>query len=78
MRSTRSTRLAAAFFLGFVPFTAAALYDIVIETNYGKIQGYPAFNSAPRGNLTNWRDITVWKGIPFAANTGGQNRWKAP
>lgn len=28
--------------------------------------------------MTHWKDIAVWKGIPFAATTGGQNRWKAP
>lgn len=56
---------------------SAALYDTVIETQYGLIQGYPAFNSTPAGNLTNWKEITVWKNIPFAATTGGQNRWKA-
>ncbi|RAL11803.1 alpha/beta-hydrolase [Aspergillus homomorphus CBS 101889] len=40
--------------------------------------GIPVFNSTNTGNLTHWIDITVWKGIPFAATTGGQNRWKAP
>ncbi|KAF7184076.1 hypothetical protein CNMCM7691_004635 [Aspergillus felis] len=61
-----------------VSVTSAALYDTVIQTKYGGVQGYPAFNSTNTGNLTHWKDITVWKGIPFAATTGGQNRWKAP
>ncbi|GIK05794.1 hypothetical protein Aspvir_009907 [Aspergillus viridinutans] len=61
-----------------VPVTSAALYDTVIQTKYGGVQGYPAFNSTNTSNLTHWKDITVWKGIPFAATTGGQNRWKAP
>lgn len=57
----------------------AALYDKVINTNYGDVIGYRAFNSTPAGlNSTKWQDITVWKGIPFAATTGGENRWKAP
>ncbi|KAJ5798656.1 uncharacterized protein N7503_006161 [Penicillium pulvis] len=60
------------------PFVSGALYDTVIETKYGSVQGYPAFNSTSTGNLTHWKDIAVWKGIPFAATTGGQNRWKAP
>ena len=56
----------------------AALFNGPIKTDYGLVQGYPAFNSSPAGNLTNWKDITVWKNIPFAATTGGQNRWKEP
>lgn len=56
----------------------AALYDQVIETKYGAIQGYAAFNSSPQADITNWADITVWKGIPFGANTSGENRWKPP
>lgn len=54
------------------------LYNSVIETKYGKVQGYPAFTSEPTGNLTNWKDITVWKGIPFAADTAGENRFRPP
>ncbi|KAH8895939.1 alpha/beta-hydrolase [Thozetella sp. PMI_491] len=57
----------------------AALYDGVIQTLSGPVQGYPAFNSSPANmNLTHWRDVTVWKGIPFAANTAGQNRFRPP
>lgn len=56
----------------------AALYDTVIETKYGKLQGYPAFTSEPDGNFSHWKDITTWKNIPFAATTTGQNRWRAP
>lgn len=67
---------AAAYILA--PVTSAALYDTVIQTEYGAVQGYPAFNGTNTGNLTHWKDITVWKGIPFASTTGGQNRWKAP
>jgi carboxylesterase 2 len=59
-------------------FSSAALYDQVVDTKHGGVQGYRAFNSTPSGNLTNWEDITVWKGIPFAASTAGNNRWRAP
>ncbi|KAI1622621.1 carboxylesterase [Exophiala viscosa] len=59
-------------------FCNAALYNTVVETNHGPIQGYPAFNSTPSGNLTNWEHITVWKGIPFAASTAAQNRFRSP
>ncbi|KAL5001389.1 Alpha/Beta hydrolase protein [Aspergillus recurvatus] len=48
-----------------VGLASAALYDTVIQTKYGAVQGYPAFNSTPSvDNLTNWKNIT--------------NRWKAP
>ncbi|KAJ5735735.1 uncharacterized protein N7483_000860 [Penicillium malachiteum] len=57
---------------------SAALYERVIKTQYGDIQGYPAFNSSPIGNLTHWRDITVWKGIPFSGTTAGLNRFREP
>ncbi len=56
----------------------AALYDQVVHTRYSDVFGYPAFNSSPAGNLSNWQNIAVWKGIPFAATTGGSNRWKPP
>ncbi|KAJ5649647.1 alpha/beta-hydrolase [Penicillium longicatenatum] len=58
--------------------SSSPLYNSVIETKYGKVQIYPAFTSEPTGNLTNWKDITVWKGIPFAADTGGENRFRPP
>ena len=64
--------------LSLVPLASAALYESAIDTQYGPVQGYPAFNSTNTGNMTHWKDITVWKGIPFAATTGGQNRWKEP
>ncbi|KAI1488430.1 Alpha/Beta hydrolase protein [Biscogniauxia mediterranea] len=65
--------------LGLAPVARAALYDTVINTPNGPVQGYPAFNSSPANmNLTNWRDVTVWKGIPFAADTSGENRFRPP
>ncbi|KAH8435199.1 carboxylesterase/lipase family protein [Aspergillus melleus] len=79
MPSILLTTVALSALLSQVPGVSAALYDTVIHTKYGPVQGYPAFNSSPISvNLSNWKDITVWKGIPFAASTGGQNRWKAP
>ncbi|PWY68952.1 carboxylesterase [Aspergillus sclerotioniger CBS 115572] len=59
---------------GLASVSSAALYETVIETKYGSVQCYPAFNSSHTGNLTHWKDITVWKGIPFAATTRGANR----
>ncbi|KAF7932824.1 uncharacterized protein EAE98_004123 [Botrytis deweyae] len=57
---------------------SAQLYNQVIQTNYGPVQGIPAFNSSPNGNISNWEDITVWKGIPYGADTSGENRWTPP
>ncbi|RYP01751.1 hypothetical protein DL764_006095 [Monosporascus ibericus] len=57
---------------------SAALYDQIISTAYGPVQGIAAFDSAPNSDIPNWGDITVWKGIPFAADTSGQNRWRPP
>ncbi|GKZ94210.1 hypothetical protein CBS63078_7876 [Aspergillus niger] len=78
MDQSRRARLALATLIPLLTGANAALYDTVIDTQYGGVQGYPAFTSEPAGNLTHWKDITVWKNIPFAATTGGQNRWKAP
>lgn len=58
--------------LGLPALASAALYNQVLQTESGPVYGYPAFNSTPSGNLTNWKDIAVWKGIPFAANTSGE------
>jgi carboxylesterase 2 len=58
--------------------TVAQLYNTVIETAYGRVQGTPAFNSTPVDNISDWQDITVWKGIPFAASTAGENRFRPP
>lgn len=68
----------AALLIASGTLSNAALYGCPVSTKYGDIQGYPAFNSTPEGNLTNWQNIAVWKGIPFAATTAGNNRWKAP
>lgn len=58
----------------------AALYEQVVQTTYGPVQGVAAFNSTsgPAANISNWAEISTFKGIPFAASTAGQNRWKAP
>ncbi|GKT56845.1 carboxylesterase protein [Colletotrichum tofieldiae] len=64
---------------GLLRAANAALYDSIIQTQHGPVQGYPTFDSAPANmSLTNWENITVWKGIPFAATTAGENRFKPP
>lgn len=41
--------------------------------------GASAFNesSAP-SYISNWRNISTWKGIPYSGNPGFENRWKPP
>lgn len=74
----REVTLSCALTL-LVPTAQAALYDSVLQTPNGPVQGYQAFNSSPANmNLTHWKDVTVWKGIPFAADTSGENRFRPP
>ncbi|KAF4121502.1 carboxylesterase 2 [Geosmithia morbida] len=56
----------------------AYLYNETIQTRYGAVQGIPALNATCCSYLPGFEAVTVWKGIPFAADTGGANRWKAP
>ncbi|KAJ5772279.1 hypothetical protein N7520_002808 [Penicillium odoratum] len=50
------------------PIRRSTMYP-VIKTNKGSVQGI----------ASEFRDeVTVYKGIPFGATTGGENRWKAP
>lgn len=57
----------------------AALYDHTIEIPQGKVKGVAAFNESNAPSyMSNWKDISVWRGIPYAASTGGKNRWKPP
>ncbi|KAL2825328.1 Carboxylesterase [Aspergillus cavernicola] len=55
-------------FLALAPALAAATYP-VIQTNYGPVQGAA---SPFRDN------VTVYKGIPFAAPPSGSKRWTPP
>lgn len=70
--------VSTALTVGFAHAASAALYDEIIQTKYGPVQGIPAFDSEPINNISNWKDIAVWKGIPFAADTSGNNRWRPP
>lgn len=66
------SRATGGLLLGLPVLASATLYEQVIETESGPVYGYPAFNTTPTGGLTNWKDIAVWKGIPFAASTAGE------
>ncbi|KAH8668657.1 prolyl oligopeptidase-like protein [Xylariales sp. PMI_506] len=70
--------LSAAVVLGLVPWTSASLFESVVQTPNGPVQGAAAFETAPAGNLPNWKNVGVWKGIPFAASTAGANRFRSP
>ncbi|KAF2033012.1 alpha/beta-hydrolase [Setomelanomma holmii] len=41
-----------------VSLASAALYNQVIDTAYGPVQGIPAFSSQPHTNISNWVEIT--------------------
>lgn len=64
------TGLAVGSVLAFAePIPRSTSQYPVIKTTKGAVQGI----------ASEFRDdITVYKGIPFAATTGGENRWKAP
>lgn len=58
----------------------AQLWDTVIETSLGPVQGYQYFNESTLEKFFGLSEsnVTAFLGIPFAADTGYQNRWKAP
>lgn len=58
--------------------SALPLYNQTLTTAYGEIQGVPALNESCCSYVDGWETVTVWRGIPFAADAGGANRFKAP
>ncbi|GLI80787.1 hypothetical protein PoHVEF18_009144 [Penicillium ochrochloron] len=58
----------------------AQLWDQIIETSYGPVQGYQYFNQSTLEKFFDISEsnVTAFLGIPFAADTGYQNRWKPP
>ncbi|KAL5048441.1 hypothetical protein BDW71DRAFT_196087 [Aspergillus fruticulosus] len=77
------SRLALALSAFFVPLPAhAQLYDKIIQTEYGPVQGFKYFNEstleANWGTSSSGGHIAAFLSIPFAADTSYQNRWKPP
>ncbi|KAI1324459.1 alpha/beta-hydrolase [Xylariaceae sp. FL0255] len=64
--------------LSFVGPGSAYLYNQTISTKYGLVQGVPALNASCCSYLEGYESVTVWRGIPFAADTGGANRFRPP
>ena len=58
--------------------TGLPLYNQTLTTVYGKIQGVPALNESCCSYIDGWDKVTVFRGINFAADTGGANRFRAP
>lgn len=59
----------------------AQLYDKTIQTTLGPVQGFKYFTNQTA--LESWfgvsdSNVAAFLGIPFAADTGYENRWKAP
>ncbi|CZR53711.1 related to carboxylesterase type B [Phialocephala subalpina] len=52
----------------------AALYGVPIETEYGTVQGFKYFNGSL--NFTTTNNVAAFLGVPYAADTSYQNRWK--
>lgn len=61
-------------------FAQAQLWDQTIQTNYGPVQGFKYFNESTLEKYfgVSESNVTAFLGIPFAADTGYQNRWKPP
>jgi carboxylesterase 2 len=61
-------------------FAQAQLWDTVIQTSYGPVEGFKYFNQTTLDKYFNGAEsnVAAFLGIPFAADTGYQNRWKAP
>lgn len=58
----------------------AQLYNKTIMTESGPAQGFKYFNQTTLQRFYNTSDsnVAAFLGIPYAADTGYQNRWKPP
>lgn len=72
--------LALTMALASAKVVQAQLWDHTIQTTYGPVRGFEYFNQTTLDSYFNGIDssVTAFLGIPFAASTAYQNRWKAP
>jgi carboxylesterase 2 len=73
------TKTLASLVLG-AAVAQAQLWDKVIQTSYGPVEGYEYFNQSTLDKYFGGAEsnVAAFLGIPFAADTGYQNRWRAP
>ncbi|CAI7673647.1 unnamed protein product [Penicillium bialowiezense] len=60
---------------------SAKMYDRTIQTSLGPVRGYKYFTNQTELQTyfgVNDTDVTAFLGLPYAADTGYQNRWRAP
>ncbi|KAF9631933.1 carboxylesterase [Lasiodiplodia theobromae] len=79
MKRPRLSQLSLVAVLGLGPGQSfAALYDTPIKTEYGTVQGFKYFNSSTTGKYFGLpdSDVAAFLGVPYAADTSYQNRWK--
>jgi carboxylesterase 2 len=72
--------LAALVSISSIVPSHAQLYDQIIQTTYGPVQGYQYFNQSQLETYFNRSTsyVAAFLGIPYAADTAYENRWKAP
>ncbi|KAJ9310748.1 hypothetical protein DTO271D3_9002 [Paecilomyces variotii] len=58
----------------------AQLYNKTIQTTYGPVMGFKYFNESTLRTYWNISssNVAAFLGIPYAADTGYENRWKVP
>lgn len=58
----------------------AQLYDKIIQTSLGPVQGFRYFDDNTTETFWNisGSNVAAFLGVPYAADTGYQNRWKPP
>ncbi|PYI02534.1 carboxylesterase [Aspergillus sclerotiicarbonarius CBS 121057] len=68
----------ASLALGVV--AQAQLWDQTIDTTYGPVKGFQYFDQATLETYFNISEsnVTAYLGIPYAADTSYQNRWRPP
>lgn len=80
-KAGRNLGLALGLGSALVAPSHAVMYDQTIQTTYGPVQGFQYFtNQTELETLfgVSESNVAAFLGVPFAASTAYQNRWKAP